>query len=58
MVGLWMDSPDDTAVITLVHFTHLPLDKMDNILADAIFKCIFVNEKSDILIWISWKFVP
>ena len=58
MAGLWMDSPDDTAVTTLFHLTRLPLDKMGDILADAIFKCIFVNEKSDIFIWISLKFVP
>ena len=39
-------------------FTHLPLDKMAAILADDIFRCIFVNEKFIILIKISLKFVP
>ena len=38
--------------------THLPLDKMAAILADDIFKCIFMNEKLHILIPISLKFVP
>ena len=38
--------------------THLPLDKMAAILADDIFKCIFLNEKFCIVIWISLKFVP
>ena len=41
-----------------VMLTHLPLDKMAAILADDIFKCIFVNEKYHILIKISLKFVP
>ena len=38
--------------------THLPRDKMAAILADDIFKCIFVNEKFCMLIKISMKFVP
>ena len=38
--------------------THLPLDKMAAIVADDIFKCIFWNENSKILIRISLKFVP
>ena len=38
--------------------THLPLDKMAAILADDIFKCIFVNENFSILIKISLQFVP
>ena len=38
--------------------THLPLDKMAAILADNIFKCIFLNENDRILIQISLKFVP
>ena len=42
--------------------THLelisPLDKMATILADDIFKCIFLNEKVRILIKISRGFVP
>ena len=39
-------------------WTYLPLDKMAAILADVIFKCIFVNEKFCILIKSSLKFVP
>ena len=38
--------------------THLPLDKMAAILADDIFKCIFLNEKFCILIRIALKFAP
>ena len=38
--------------------THPPLDKMAAILADDIFRCIFMNEKFCILIKISLKFVP
>ena len=38
--------------------THLPLDKMTAILANNIFKCIFLNEKDKILIQISLKLVP
>ena len=38
--------------------TPLPLDKMAAILADNIFKYIFVNEKFCILIKISLMFVP
>ena len=41
-----------------VLLTHLPLDKMAAILADDIFKCIFMNEKVWILIEISLQFVP
>ena len=37
--------------------THLPLDKMADILADDNFKCIFLNENDRILIRISLKFV-
>ena len=37
--------------------THLPLDKMTAILAEDIFKCIFLNEKTRISIKISLKFV-
>ena len=37
---------------------HLPLDKMTAILADDIFKCIFLNENDWIPIQISLKFVP
>ena len=35
-----------------------PLDKMAGILANDIFRCIFLNEKFCILIKISLKFVP
>ena len=38
--------------------TPLPLDKMAAILADVIFKCIFLNENDRTLIQISLKFVP
>ena len=37
--------------------THLPLDKMAAILADFIFKCIFLNEKVWLLTKISLRFV-
>ena len=42
----------------LSDLTHLPLDKIAAILADNIFKCIFLNDKFCILIKISLKFVP
>ena len=38
--------------------THLPLDKMAVILADDIFKCIFLNENDKIPIHVSLKIVP
>ena len=38
--------------------THLTLDKMAAILADNIFKCIFLNENDIIQIQISLTFVP
>ena len=38
--------------------THLPLDKMAAIVADDMFKWIFLNENGRILIQISLKFVP
>ena len=38
--------------------THLPLDKMAAILADDIFKCIFLNEDDKILIQISVRLIP
>ena len=41
-----------------VGLTHLPLDKMVTILADNIFRDIFVNKKCCILIKISLMFVP
>ena len=45
-------------VLSVPHLTHLPLDKMAAILADDIFKCIFLNENDIIPIQISLKFVP
>ena len=44
--------------VIALSLTHLPLDKMDAILADDIFKRIFVNENIRISIQISLKFVP
>ena len=41
-----------------MYLTHLPLDKLAAILADNIFRCIYVNEKYLILIKISLQFVP
>ena len=41
-----------------LNLTHLPLEKMAAILADDIFKCIFLNQNYRILIQISLKFVP
>ena len=38
--------------------THSPLDKMAAVLADDIFKCIFLNENDIIPLQISLKFVP
>ena len=38
--------------------THLPLDKMAAVLADDIFKCIFVNGNDRIPIQISLTFDP
>ena len=42
----------------LFQLTQLPLDKMAAILADDIFKCIFLNENDRIPIQISLTFVP
>ena len=41
-----------------MELTHLPLDKIAAILADDIFKCIFLNENDRISIQISLKIVP
>ena len=46
------------ATYFLIYLIHLPLNKMAIILADNIFKCIFLNEKDKILIKISLKLVP
>ena len=45
--------PDHDSSLLLL--THLPLDKMAAILADDIFKCIFLNENDIIPIQISLK---
>ena len=42
--------------LCMTQLTHFPLDKMAAILADNIFKCIFLNENDRIKI--SLKFVP
>ena len=41
-----------------IPLTHLPLKKMAAILADDIFKCIFLNENVWISLKISLKFAP
>ena len=46
-----------TAAVEKSCLTHLPLDKMVAIVADDIFKCIFLNENGRIVIQISVKFV-
>ena len=46
------------ALLNLSESTHLPLDKMAAILADNIFKCIFLNKDDKIPIQISLKLVP
>ena len=46
------------APLRLNELTHWGRDKMAVILAEVIFKCIFLNEKVQILIKISLKFVP
>ena len=47
-------------LITLswINLTHVPLEKMATILADDIYKLIFLNENDRIPIRISLKFVP
>ena len=40
------------------HLIHLSLDKMAAILADDIFKCIFLHENDIIPMQMSLKFVP
>ena len=44
--------------LKVIWLTHLPLDKIVAILADDIFKWIFLNENDRIPIQISLKFVP
>ena len=57
-----MDAHDDDVARPMGHTMHplinLPLDKMAAILADDIFKCIFLNENDKIMIQISLKFIP
>ena len=48
----------ESRVPTTSYLTHHPMDKMDAILADDIFKCIFLNENNRTAIKISLKFVP
>ena len=52
------DSYPRVSHLIQVTATHLPLDKIAAILADDIFKCIFLNENVWISIKISLKFVP
>ena len=57
--GTWQASScSGNGVLPAGDITHLPLDKMAVTFADAIFRCIFVNEKFCILTKISTKFVP
>ena len=57
-----LHAPEDLHVRITVSpwrfLTHLPLDKMAAVLADNIFKCMFLNENFYILIKIPLKFVP
>ena len=47
------------AVYDVCHqLPHLPLDKMAAILAEDVFKCIFLNENGRIPLQISLKIVP
>ena len=51
----------DPMSVSTIHgmlLTHIPLDKMASILADDIFKCIFLNKNDIIQIRVSLKFVP
>ena len=43
---------------TLEGLTHCGRDKMDAVLADDIFKCIFLNEIFEFLLNFLWSFVP
>ena len=63
IVSRWRTEASITVVICSLlparyQLTHLPLDTMGAILADDIFKCIFLNENVRISIQISLKFVP
>ena len=50
--------PALTTRMQTTQFTHLPLDKMADILANDIFKCVFLYENDKIPILISLKLVP
>ena len=54
--GEWLSGGQNSGIQGPV-LTHLLLDKMAAILADDIFKCIFLNENDRISIQISMKFV-
>ena len=60
---IWNQWVEYFAALTILdgdwqRLTHLLLDNMAAILADDIFRCIFVNENICILNKISLKFVP
>ena len=55
-VSHWLGTNLESALN--LYLTHFPLDKVAVHFTDNIFKCIFLNEKVQILIKISWKFVP
>ena len=57
LVGAWLLFGTDEFDFA-ISLTHLPLDKMATILADEIFKGIFLNETDEIQIQISLKLVP
>ena len=50
--------PAQSFQLWITVLTHLLLDKMATILANDIFKCIFLNENIKFFIQISLKFVP
>ena len=53
-----MSTSHQAIIIVNQVLTHLTLDKIAAGLAYDIFKCIFLNEKFNIVIQISLKFVP
>ena len=54
----WVNGLPPSHYLNQCWLTHLPLDKMADILADNIFNCIFLNENDRIPIQISLKYVP
>ena len=56
--SLWFDIKLIGITAIQIDLTHLPQDKMAAMLADDIFKCIFLNENVSISIQISLKFAP